>query len=170
MCTKRYTNPQWRRNSGVTIVELVIFIVVVSAAVAGVLSVMNVTTSHSADPQIRKQALSIAEALMEEVSLAPFTYCDAAMTASPGGCTVQDGLAVDSRFQVNTGNAVNASDINNNAIPSLNGYRAIIAITSMAFNGITNTDALHIVITVTGGTESIVLDGYRTRYMPGTVQ
>jgi MSHA pilin protein MshD len=151
-------------------VELVISIAVIGIAVIGILQVMNITTSHSADPQLRKQALSIAEALMEEVSLAPFTYCDAAMTASPGGCTVQDGLGVDSRFKVNTGNAINASDINNNAIPALNGYRATIAITSTAFNGITNTDALHIVITVTGGTESIVLDGYRTCYMPGTVQ
>jgi MSHA pilin protein MshD len=59
-----------------TIVELIIFIVVVSVALVGVLVAMNVTSQHSGDAQLRKQALSIAEALLEEVESARFTYCD----------------------------------------------------------------------------------------------
>ena len=61
---------------GLTMVELIIFIVIVSIAIAGVLLVMNVTTARSGDAQLRKQALSIAEALLEEVESARFTYCD----------------------------------------------------------------------------------------------
>lgn len=57
-------------------VELVISIVVIAISVVAILRVMSYTTSHSADPQVRKQALSIAEAVMEEVTLARFTYCD----------------------------------------------------------------------------------------------
>jgi MSHA pilin protein MshD len=170
MCTNRIARQRCGKYSGFTMVELVIFIVIVGIAVVGILQVMNVTTSHSADPQMRKQALSIAEALMEEVVLAPFTYCDAAMTASAAGCTVEDGLGVDNRLEINTGNAINASDINSNAILALNGYRATIAVVGETFDGISNADALHITVTVTSGTERIVLDGYRTRYMPGTVQ
>lgn len=64
------------RQSGFTLVELVFFIVIVSVAVSGVLLVMNVVNQNSADPQLRKQALSLAEALLEEVQLARFTYCD----------------------------------------------------------------------------------------------
>ncbi|HEU0188726.1 MAG TPA: type II secretion system protein [Gallionella sp.] len=52
------------------------FIVIVSVAVAGILLVMNVTTKGSADPLIHKQALAIAESLLEEVELMPFTFCD----------------------------------------------------------------------------------------------
>lgn len=63
------------RQRGLTFVELIIFIVIISVAVAGVLLVINNTTQHSADPQLRKQALEIAEALLEEIETAKFTYC-----------------------------------------------------------------------------------------------
>lgn len=52
------------------------FIVIVSVALAGVLSVLNVTVKSSADPIIRKNMLSIAESLLEEAQLKPFTWCD----------------------------------------------------------------------------------------------
>lgn len=64
------------RQRGVTLVELIMFMVIVSIALAGILQVMRMTTANSADPLRRKQALMIAEALLEEVSQAGFTYCD----------------------------------------------------------------------------------------------
>lgn len=68
----------WRRKqqAGISLIELLVFIVVVSVGLVGILSVMNITTRHSADPMVRKQALAIAESLLEEVQLQPFTYCD----------------------------------------------------------------------------------------------
>jgi len=53
------------------------FIVIVGAAVAGIIGMIGIATQSSADPLIRKQALSIAEAMLEEVRLQPFTLCDA---------------------------------------------------------------------------------------------
>lgn len=146
------------RSSGFTLLELLLFILIVSVSIVGILSVMNITTQHSADPQIRKQALSIAEALMEEASLAPYTYCDASMT----DCTANDGTV--SRLQ-NYSGPVN--DINNSPVSALNNYTATVAISNADLNGV--TDSLHIVVTVTNGAESISLDGYRTRYIPGTL-
>jgi MSHA pilin protein MshD len=64
------------RQAGVTLIELIIFIVIVSIAVVSMLEVFQLHTRHSADPMRRKQALMIAESLMEEVQLAKFTYCD----------------------------------------------------------------------------------------------
>ena len=61
---------------GVTLIELVIFIVVVSIAVAGLLQIFTRTTASSADPQLRKQALAIAEAMLDEIEGARFTFCD----------------------------------------------------------------------------------------------
>lgn len=80
-----------RRQVGVTLVELVLFIVVVSVGVAGVLSVMGNMVTRSADPMARKQALAIAESLLTEIQQQPFTYCDpqdpVVLTASSGaGC------------------------------------------------------------------------------------
>ena len=80
------------RSRGVTLIELVVFIVIVGVALAGLFAAFNTITAASADPQVRKQVLAIAESLMDEVQLKPFTICDpddpAAATANvPGDCT-----------------------------------------------------------------------------------
>lgn len=61
---------------GTSLVELIMFIVIVAVALAGILLVMNTVTRSSADPLIHKQALAIAESLLEEIELMPFTLCD----------------------------------------------------------------------------------------------
>jgi MSHA pilin protein MshD len=89
-----------RAERGVSLVELIIFIVVVGVAVVGVLAAINLGTRTSADPMVQKQALAAAEALLEEVQLQPFTICDpddtaAADAAGPGDCTGGVGGAND---------------------------------------------------------------------------
>jgi MSHA pilin protein MshD len=78
MCSEpgRLTPPL--RQRGVTLVELILFIVIVGIAVGGILTVMNLASRASVDPLRRKQALIIAEGLLEEVELAKFSYCDPA--------------------------------------------------------------------------------------------
>jgi MSHA pilin protein MshD len=81
-----------RAERGVSLIELIIFIVVVGVAVVGVLAAINVGTRSSADPMVQKQALAAAEALLEEVQLQAFTICDpddpaAAEATGPGDCT-----------------------------------------------------------------------------------
>lgn len=82
MCTHRRQHPQRLAATivqrGISLIELIMFIVIVSVAAAGILLVMNVTTKSTADPLVHKQALAIAESLLEEVELMPFTYCDPA--------------------------------------------------------------------------------------------
>ena len=56
-------------HRGFTLIELIIFIVVVSAGLAGILSVLNSVVKSSADPVIHKQGLAIAESLLEEILL-----------------------------------------------------------------------------------------------------
>ena len=65
-----------RRQAGITLIELIVFIVIVAVALAGVVGVMNLVTRQSADPLRHKQALMIAEGLIEEVRMAGFTWCD----------------------------------------------------------------------------------------------
>jgi len=64
-------------NRGVTLIELIVAMVVISIALTGVLLVINYTTLHSADPVLRHQAIAIAEAYMEEISLKNFADLDA---------------------------------------------------------------------------------------------
>jgi MSHA pilin protein MshD len=65
MSIKQTAAPQ----RGVSLIELIIFIVIISGALAGILMVMNQVTAHSADPLVHKQALTIAESMLEEIQL-----------------------------------------------------------------------------------------------------
>ena len=64
------------RSRGVTLVELIVFMVIVGLALAGLFAAFNTMTKGSIDPQVRKQMLAIAESLLDEVALMPLTYCD----------------------------------------------------------------------------------------------
>jgi MSHA pilin protein MshD len=84
------------REQGVTLVELLMFIVIIAIALAGILEVMRFTTANSADPLRRKQALMVAEALLEEVRQAGFTFCDprsanAGEATSTAECALPEG-------------------------------------------------------------------------------
>lgn len=175
-------------QAGLTFVELVMFIVIVGVGVAGILLVLTITTRSSSDPQLRKQALAIAEALMEEVQGSRFTFCDpsdpAAETAtSTAGCTVRvENVGVDAgeaRPFDNVNDYVTAygtpvtyaTDATGQALPS--GYSATITVTAEALNGIASdgsapatTNVLRIRVAVNFGADQIVLDAYRTRYAP----
>jgi MSHA pilin protein MshD len=121
MCTRPEHMRTRHGQRGISLIELIMFIVIVSVAVAGILLVLNVTTKSSADPLVHKQALAIAESLLEEVELMPFTYCDpddanAASAVSPAGCaaTVEGpgpetiGGVKEDRYGGATPSAVNA--------------------------------------------------------------
>jgi len=92
-----------RAEHGISLVELVVFIVIVGIAAAGVVGALSMATRASTDPMIQKQALAIAEALLEEVELQPFTYCDpddpqaaTAQSAAVGatGCTAPAAVEI----------------------------------------------------------------------------
>lgn len=55
------------RQHGVTLVELVISIAVISIAVAAVLGVLSMLSTSSADAMVRNQAVAIASAYLEEI-------------------------------------------------------------------------------------------------------
>jgi len=80
MCTPRETpSPRLSGKAaahGLTLIEMIIFILVVSIALLAVLVALNIGTRRSSDPLVRKQVLAIAEALLEEVELMPATLCD----------------------------------------------------------------------------------------------
>jgi MSHA pilin protein MshD len=174
-----------RRAAGISLIELILFIVVVSIAVVGVLSVLNITAQKSADPLVRKQLLAIAESLLEEVQLMPFTYCDpddpAVTTAtSPAGCAIAEAIgpeAGESRYSttspfdnVNDYNGFSMSpilDLQGTPLAGLDGYSAAVQVTSGGL-GLAAGQALLVTVTATGRGETVTLSGYRTRYAPNS--
>lgn len=192
MCTPSMMSGYGRRQTGISLIELIMFIVIVSVGIVGILSVMNVTTKASADPMLRKQAIAIAESLLEEIELQPFTFCDPddanAATATgafvgAGGCaaTVEAiGPEGETRFaspffdNVNDYHAPAASpvvDIANAPIAGLGAYTVATNITRVgtAFGLATDAPVLQIDVRVQAGTTTdITLTGYRFRYAPNT--
>lgn len=65
-----------QRHMGMSLIEVVVFIVVLGIGFAGILVLYNQLTRASVDPLVRKQALAIASSLLEEIQLHGFTYCD----------------------------------------------------------------------------------------------
>jgi MSHA pilin protein MshD len=184
---------------GISLIELIMFIVIVSVALAGILLVMNVTTRGSADPLVHKQALAIAESLLEEIELMPLTICDpddvnAASAVTSADCTGGTngpndeskvplvfeagevrGSATSPFDNVSDYNGFNMAgaaiqDIAGNAIAGLGGYTASVVVGTTGCAGIAFPNALPITVTVIGpDTVSVVLDGCRTRYSPNGV-
>lgn len=187
MCTRH-------KQHGTSLIELIMFIMIVAVALAGILLVMNTVTKSSADPLIHKQALAIAESLLEEIELQPFTYCDpddlAATTAnSTADCTAPVGGEVlgpeagETRYAAP--NYDNVNDYNNfsmaagaildisGANTGLAGYRLdpiVIVRRGLALGLPTDDEALWIAVTVTGPDNvPVVVEGIRTRYSPTSV-
>jgi MSHA pilin protein MshD len=196
------------RQHGLTLIELIIFIVVVGVAVVGVLLALQVTVRSSADPVIRKNMLAIAEALLEEVQLQPFTYCDpddanaataqSAVVGASGCSTTVEAFGPETMggaTEVRTSNTVPFDNVNDyhaltlggaaSSVTSLTGaalapvgYSASIAVTSDSAAGsalgpaglqVPAAALLRITVTVARGSESLVLEGYRTRYAPNSL-
>jgi MSHA pilin protein MshD len=187
-----------RRQRGATLVELIIFIVVVGTAVIGVLTVLDLSTKSSADPMVQKQALAVAEAVLEEAQLQPFTYCDpddanAGTALSAADCTGgASGPSDEARLphgpeagETRTSAATpfdNVSDYNGfsmgpgitdlsgAALPDLGAYSASVAIANQALGAVPSADGLLITVTVTGpSSTTVVLHGYRVRYAPNAM-
>jgi len=182
---------------GLSLVELIAFIVVVSAAVAGVLGVFAMTSRGSADPMIQKQALSIAEAVLEEVLLMPFTYCDpddataaSALSATVGanGCTATvegTGPEGENRYSVtvrldnvndyhnfdsSTASLTGIRNIDGSLITGLADYRVRVSVAGQALGGIGGAESLLVTVTVDGSASTtVVLHGYRARYAPNAL-
>ncbi len=64
------------RTRGLSLLEVIVFVVVLSVGFAGMLVLYNQVTRSNVDPLVRKQALAIAQSLLEEIELMPYTYCD----------------------------------------------------------------------------------------------
>ena len=149
-----------RRPRGLTLIELVVAIAVVAAAVSAVLGTFAAVSTHSADALARQQAVAIAEAYLEEIVLKPVADpdgTDAGEAPRAGWDDVDDydGLA-----------DLGARDQLGNAPAALADYRVAVRVTpTTALTGVPAASARRVDVTVerSPGLE-LRLTGYRTDY------
>jgi len=185
MCNK--TLPP-HAGRGLTLIELLVFIVILGVAATAMLTVFGSLTRNSASLLPDRQAQAIAASMLAEVLAQPFTFCDpndgnAATAASPAGCAslpetmgpepgeTRGGISPFDNVNDYAGfGPVAVSFPDNSAVAGLPGYTVQVAVADAgAIAGVPAGETLRVTVTVTGpnGTGAR-LDGVRIRYAPNT--
>lgn len=145
------------RQAGFTLIELITTIVVLAVAATAIMSMFGTAIKTSANPMIQQQAISIAEAYMEEILLKSFS--------DPDGVGGETRATFDDVADYNGLTNVGARDQNDNPIASLGDYTVTVTVTNAALNGIASSDSLRIRVSVDHTVlDPIVIDGFRTNY------
>ncbi len=144
--------------SGFTLIEVLITIVVVGIAATAIMSVFVSTAKTSADPIIEQQAVSIAEAYLEEIQGKNF--------ADPTGDeTGESRSSFDDVDDYDGLTDVGARDQNNSVITGLEAYTVSVAVVNSTLSGIPAADAKRIDVTVNHAVSgSILLSGFRVNH------
>lgn len=140
-------------QQGFTLIELIIFIVVVGAGLAGILSVMNQVVRHSADPMLTKQAVALADSVLEEVLQKAYD--------DPDGTNVGE---------TDRSNWDNVDDFNGatqaafGLPPNLAGYAVAVAVADGSAALGVQARRVTVTVTINATGDSVALTGYRANY------
>lgn len=148
---------------GISLIELVVFIIIVGVAVAGIISVMSTVVRSSADPMLRKQTIAMADALLEEVLAKAYVDPDGASGETDRALMDDvddygyfDGSSVAKKI-------LGSQLLGGSASPLPDTYWASVTVGApAAVNGVTMKKITVTVTDPAGGT--FVLDGYRANY------
>jgi MSHA pilin protein MshD len=144
------------RQRGVTLVELVVAIVIVSIAAIAIMAAISMTLQRGAEAMVRQQAVALAEAYLEEILLQPV-----AVPTLPAGATAPTTRATfNDEDLYNNLSDTGAQDQYGNAIASLAAYNVSVAVAqTTALTGITAANARQITVTVTDPNGATVVLG-----------
>ncbi|MFC4161751.1 type IV pilus modification PilV family protein [Chitinimonas lacunae] len=183
-------SPSRQRQQGLSLIELIAFMLIVSVALAGLMSAFNLSMRRSADPMLQKQRLAVAESLLEEIVHRPFTWCDPddanlVTASSAAGCATlaeasgpESGEARGSSLSpfdnVNDyhGLTMNAGILSavdgTSVIAGLENYRASVNVANAGADlGLAADAALRVTVTVTSAdNEQTTLTDYVARHSP----
>ena len=149
------------RQSGFTLMEVLITIVVLSIAAVSMMSVFVNTVKTSASPIIQHQAAAIAEAYMEEIQLKAFED-------PTGDNTGESRSTYDDIQDYNLLTEV-ATDQSGTPIVGLSAYTVAVSVTGQALVGtsttIAGTDSMLIKVSVShAAIETVSIAGFRTKF------
>ena len=141
---------------GAMLIELILCIVVVSAGLAGILSVMNVVAKSSTEPMVRKQAVVLAESILEEVLQKE--YADTDPGGVPGNETTRATMDDVDDYHGKT------EAIFTDWPAGLSDYQVAIRVATADLDGASTVPLKKVTVTVTGRGHVIYLSGYRADY------
>ena len=132
---------------GVTLLEMIVFIVVVSIALTVLTAVFNQSVVKSSEPLIRQRALNLAQAKMDEVMALKYD----AMTPT-GGVPACDSVGAPACNYTTDGDMNDVDDFHNRSDVPYTGYQRLVTVTRVGNNKriqvrVTAPDATSILLT-----------------------
>jgi MSHA pilin protein MshD len=151
-----------KQCAGITLVELVFALVIISIAVAGTLLAITTATRASGDPLLTYQAVTIAESYLEEITQKDFPV--GACPATTGGRATYFNICQYVGLPLEA-----PTDQLGNPISGLSRFKVAVAVNSnTAVLGALTASAAQVVridVTVTHPhIAAVMLSAYRTRY------
>ena len=138
-------------QQGLTLIEQIVFIVIVSVGLAGILLVFDTVTRRSADPVRAKQALAVAEGMLDEILNKNFCDPDtetlpAAGSSVPATCGVHTTEAsrdlYDDVDDFNGYTSTAVKDVTSSATTVLTGYNVSVTVQVPAANFVVSADTI----------------------------
>lgn len=136
---------------GFTLIEVIIFIVVVGAGLAGILAVSTTSVKSSADPMVRKQAMALADSILEEILQKEYVDPDG-VSGETTRATMDDVDDYNGKTKA----------LFTDWPTSLSTYTVAIVVDAPA--NISGIPHKRVNVTVSGGGHDIAMTGYRSNY------
>jgi len=151
--------PSLQLQRGASMIELVLFIIIISIALSGILLVMDTVSGRSADSLIRKQALAIAESMLEEIELQAFSTPPGGYAGPLNAANRASFDCVDNYAGFTTNGIFSQA---NTPIAGLGGYNMAVVVAPVVLGGVA---AKLITVRVTDTQGNVTpLSGYRTDF------
>ena len=150
---------------GFSLVEVILFILVVSVALVVLVQAFALANVGSADPVLRRQSLAIAQAMLEEISFKAFANPSGGYSCPPNPCNASTRSQFDDVMDYNGFTMNGLSSLDNLALAGLEHYRVNVAVAAAAIGSVPAAAGWRITVTVTDpANNQLSLDGYRANY------
>ena len=161
-------SPNRADQRGLTLIELIMFMVIVTAGIAGILLVINTVVKSSADPMVRKQSIAMADAVLEEVLLKAYQNPTGGFSTTPATCASDRPLLDDvSDYACFDGTLATTKILGSQMLASATGplpdtFWAKVVVSAVTVSGVSMKK---VTVTVTDPSNATyALSGYRANY------
>ena len=152
-----------RAQRGASLIELIVLIVVVGIVATAAMGALATMSSRSADPLVQRQALAIAQSLLDEVTAQPTPDGDALGPESGES----RGSTTAPFNHVNDYHGFSMAGIRNfdgTPVAALESYTATVTVRAQAVGNVPAADGWWVEVRVIGpGGAEVVLAGWRAR-------
>jgi len=154
-----------RPQAGLTLIEMIMSMVVIGVGVFFFNDTATTEIYTSADPMQRKQALAVAESMLNEIVSKPFANPAGGFT---GAATQANRVLFDDIGDYDGFATSGVYSIEGGALAALSAYGASVSVSAAALGSaslsVPSTDARLITVTVTYPGGSVSVSSYRTAY------